>query len=124
MKALLYPVTILSVCLLQACSTSSTTQPEQDIVKASLDQPDSIKPQTFMLRGEVVVGHEVRTFKPCGSNQQFWLDIPAELKQKAMSLSPSPYQPMYGELIGYLIPPSQTGYNGDYSARFVVQNVN
>ncbi len=124
MKALLYPVIVLSACLLQACSTSPTHQPEQDTVKASLDQPDSIKPQTFMIRGEVVIGNEVRTLKPCNSNQQFWLDISAELKEKAMSLSSVPYQPMYGELIGYLTPPSQTGYNGDYAARFKITNVN
>ncbi len=124
MKALLYPITILSACLLQACSSSPTTQSEQDTVKASLDQPDSIKPQTFLIRGEVVIGTEVRTLKPCGSSQQFWLDIPAELKQKTMNLSSIPYQAMYGEVIGHLIPPSKTGYNGDYSARFKVENIN
>ena len=31
---------------------------------------------------------------------------------------------MYGEVIGHLAPPSQTGYNGDYAARFVVEQVN
>lgn len=124
MKALFYPMTILSACLLQACSTSPNSQPVQDNVKASLDQPDSIKPQTFVLRGEVVVGHEVRTFKPCGSNQQFWLDLPADITQTAINLSSVPYQSMYGELIGYLTPPSKTGYNGDYSARFKVENIN
>ncbi len=124
MKALIYPTTILSVCLLQACSTSPTTQLEQDTVKASLDQPDSIKPQTFLIRGEVVIGHEVRTIKPCDSNQQFWVDMPVELTQQAMKLSSAPYQPMYGELIGYLTPPSKTGYNGDYTARFNVEQVN
>ena len=59
-------------------------EPEQDIVKASLDQPDSIKPQTFILRGEVVAGSEVRSFKPCGSNQQLWLEMPASLTDQAI----------------------------------------
>ncbi len=126
MKGLINLIAILSACLLQACSTTPDTQPqpEQDIVKASLDQPDSIKPQTFILRGEVVAGSEVRSFKPCGSNQQLWLEMPATLTDQAIKLSQSPYQPMYGELVGYLMPPSQTGYNGDYSARFMVQSIN
>lgn len=124
MKAMLYPTTILSACLLQACSTSPTTQPKQDTVKASLDQPSSIQAQTFLVRGEAVIGHEVRTITPCGSNQQFWLDIPVELTQQISKLSPAPYQPMYGEFIGYLVPPSKTGYNGDYTARFKVDHVN
>ena len=125
MKVLITPIAILSACLLQACSTtSSTPESMQDSVKASLDQPSSIKPQTFIMRGEVVVGSDTRTFTPCGSNQQFLLDMPASLVQQTMKLSHSPYQAMYGELIGHLTPPSKTSYKGDYSAKFVVENVN
>jgi len=62
MKVLITPIAILSACLLQACSTtSSAPESMQDNVKASLDQPSSIKPQTFIMRGEVVVGSDTRT---------------------------------------------------------------
>lgn len=77
-----------------------------------------------MLRGEVVVGHEVRRFTPCGSHQQYWLNLSPEQLNEAMALNRSPYQPLYGELVGTLTPPSQTGFNGDYVARIEVQSIN
>lgn len=113
--------------LLQACSniSSPSVEPEPTpVIPASLDKPETIQPQSFMLRGEVVVGHEVRRFTPCGSHQQYWLNLPQEQLREALALSQSPYQPLYGEMVGTLTPPSQTGFNGDYVARIEVQSVN
>ncbi|MBY8044135.1 hypothetical protein NI390_14075 [Vibrio fluvialis] len=125
MKALRNPAAILTALILQACSSSQAPQPtETEQPKASLDQPASIQPQQFVLRGQMVVGPEVRALTPCGSNQQLLLDMPEALVKQATELSQSPYQIMYGEVIGHLAPPSQTGYNGDYAARFVVEQVN
>ncbi|WP_417792596.1 COG3650 family protein [Stutzerimonas xanthomarina] len=125
MKALRIPAAILTAALLQACAGTPSGQPaDKPAPQASLTRPDSIHPQRFVLRGQVVLGHQVRSFTPCGSQQQLWLDLPEELSQQAMALNQSPYQIMYGEMIGYLAPPSQTGYNGDYTARFVVQQIN
>nr|QIH43279.1 hypothetical protein G5S32_14300 [Vibrio ziniensis] len=125
MKVLITPIAILAIGLLPACSTtSSAPQSQLNSVKASLDQPLSIKPQTFMVRGEVVIGNDTRTFTPCGSNQQFLLEMPASLAQQAMKVSNSPYQAMYGELIGHLTIPSHSSDKSDYSAKFVVENIN
>jgi len=125
MKALKNPATWLAILALQGCSTATTT-PENVALDpiASLDVPQSIQPQTFIIRGQAVVGHETRTFTPCGSQQQFWLDMSPEQTQQALQLARQPYQPMYGEFIGYLAAPSQTGYNADYAARFIVKQVN
>ncbi|MBW3698552.1 hypothetical protein EK599_23030 [Vibrio sp. T187] len=125
MKALKNPVTWLALLALQGCTNTESLPPQQDATPvASLDQPKSIQPQTFVVRGQAVVGHETRTFTPCGSQQQFWLDMPSEITQQALQLSRKPYEPMYGEFIGYLAEPSQTGYNADYAARFIVKQVN
>ncbi len=124
MKQLNVPAAILALLALQACSSSPTTQSQIVPVNATLDNPATVVPQTFIMRGEVVVGPEVRSFTPCGSNQQYWLDWTPELTQQALKLNQSPYQILYGEMIGYLTPPSQTGFNADYMARFVVQQVN
>ncbi|HCZ9662894.1 TPA: COG3650 family protein, partial [Vibrio cholerae] len=126
MRALPFCVMSLAM-LLQACSNTTTVSVEPDsapIIPATLDKPETIQPQSFMLRGEVVVGHEVRRFTPCGSHQQYWLNLSPEQLNEAMALNRSPYQPLYGELVGTLTPPSQTGFNGDYVARIEVQSIN
>ncbi|MGL6170681.1 MAG: COG3650 family protein [Vibrio sp.] len=118
---------ILCAILLQACSTNrlSTQQSESTpTIIATLDKPETIQPASFMLRGEVVIGHELQRFTPCGSQQQYWLNLSAEQLRDALALNLSPYQPLYGEIVGTLLPPSQTGYNGDYVARIAVQSIN
>ncbi len=115
---------ILSTLIaLTACGSSPQKAPEKSAEVA----PELIKPSvapTFVLRGEIVVGHEVRSFKPCGSNHQLWLDMPPELQKETMRLTRTPYQPLYGEVIGHLEVPSRGGFDADFAARFVVDSVN
>lgn len=124
MKVMKNPVTWLVAFTLQGCVTAPDTPQQPELPPATLDEPLSIQPQTFIMRGQVVVGHESRTFTPCGSQQQYWLDLTPELALEAQGLSTRPYQALYGELIGHLTVPSQTGYNADFTARFVVDQVN
>lgn len=126
MKALRNPVAIVTLLALQACSTS-TQQSSESIPTAptaSLDKPASIQPQTFIMRGEVILGHEVRTIKPCDSQQQYWLELPNDRFQQGMSLVRSPYEPLYGEVIGHLETGLTDGFVADYAARFVVDSIN
>ncbi|MEZ8885193.1 hypothetical protein FCV60_21920 [Vibrio sp. F13] len=124
MKVMKNPVTWLVAFALQGCVTAPDTPQQPEQPPANLDEPLSIQPKTFIMRGQVVVGHESRTFTPCGSQQQYWLDLSPELALEAQGLSTRPYQALYGELIGHLTVPSQTGYNADFTARFVVDQVN
>ncbi|MDN3615523.1 COG3650 family protein [Vibrio gallaecicus] len=124
MKAFKNPATWLAILALQGCSSAPEVVTEPELPPATLDEPKSIQPQTFIMRGQVVVGHETRTFTPCGSQQQYWLDLPKGALQQALALPSRPYQTMYGEMIGHLSVPSQTGYNADFTARFVVEQVN
>ena len=50
--------------------------------------------------------------------------MPASLVQQTMKLSHSPYQAMYGELDWSFNTTGKTSYKGDYSAKFVVENIN
>lgn len=122
-----YSTIALSLLTLQACSTleinSSQTESDQSAL-ASLDKPASIQPQTFVMRGEVVLGHEVRSITPCDSSQQFWLELPEERFQQAMKLVRAPYAPLYGEVIGHLETTAADGFVSDYTARFVVEHIN
>lgn len=124
MKLLRNPVTLLVAMALQACST---TQPHATIPQsepATLDNPSSIAPQSFLLRGQIVVSDQVQSLIPCSSNRQYWLELSDSLRQQIQNIAHSPDQAMYGEVIGHLEIPSQTGFNGDYTARFIVDHIN
>lgn len=128
MKALRNPATLVSLFALQACSMfdfgsqQQSTQPTEPL--ANLEQPSSVTPQTFILRGEVILGHEAQSIQPCGSDKQYWLSIDNDKFKQAMRLVNTPYQPLYGEMIGHLETSSQDGFDGDYNARFVVDKIN
>ncbi|PMH45479.1 hypothetical protein BCU68_10160 [Vibrio sp. 10N.286.49.B3] len=108
---------------LQACSTTSTTTYEAESV-VSLEPSSHIKAPTFIMRGTSVIGTQARTLTPCGSNQAFFLELTPEQIQHAMTLSQRPNQTLYTEVSGYLSTPSQTGYDADYRAKFVVESIN
>ncbi|MGO1296097.1 MAG: COG3650 family protein [Vibrio sp.] len=121
MKTLQNPVIVLSSLALAACSSTSSPTPTP---LADLNHPESIKPQSFMMRGSVVIGPNSQTITPCDSQQQFQLALPKSLIKQAKSVSNSPYDARYGELTGYVEPPSQSGDNGDYAGRFIVTHIN
>lgn len=120
MKTLQNPVIVLSSLALAACSSTSSPPTTQ----ADLNHPESIKPQSFIMRGSVVIGPNSQTITPCDSQQQFQLSLPKSLMTQATSVSQSSYDAHYGELTGYIEPPSQSGDNGDYAGRFIVTHVN
>lgn len=125
MKALQNPVALATLLALQACSSSTTnveTPPAEP--QATLDQPKSVVAQTFVMRGQVVLGNEVRSITPCGSQNQYWLDLPQDRFQQGLTLVRGPYEPLYGEVIGHLEAPSKDGFSSDYKARFVVDHIN
>jgi len=74
MKALRNPVAVTTLLALQACSGFQSGSEQAHTPQATLNDPSSVKPQTFVMRGEVILGHEVRSIVPCGSQQQYWLD--------------------------------------------------
>ncbi|MFN3019103.1 COG3650 family protein [Vibrio coralliilyticus] len=124
MKALRNPVAVTTLLALQACSGFQSGSEQAHTPQATLNDPSSVKPQTFVMRGEVILGHEVRSIVPCGSQQQYWLDLPEDRFQQGMKLVRSPYAPLYGEVIGHLEPSGKEGFAADYAARFVVDKIN
>ncbi|HHX8330557.1 TPA: COG3650 family protein [Vibrio alginolyticus] len=126
MKALKNPVALATLLVLQACSSQSPQSGAADLTSppATLDKPETIQPQTFMLRGKVIVGHESQYIMPCGSDKQYWLQLSPQQMQRAIQLNNEPYQTMYGEVIGHLNPPGIDGFSADFDANFVVEQVN
>ncbi|CAE6886146.1 hypothetical protein ACOMICROBIO_GDFFDHBD_00559 [Vibrio sp. B1REV9] len=126
MKALKNPVALATLLVLQACSMQPSPSGEDTPTTppASLDKPETILPQTFMLRGEVVIGHESQYITPCGSDKQYWLQLSPQQIQRAVGLTSEPYQIMYGEIIGHLTQPGVDGFSADFDANVVVEQVN
>jgi putative lipoprotein len=78
MKSLFFTTVVGGVLLLQGCAQNETPKAPAKITKpVTIDQPE-IMPQTFMLHGEMVLGHETRSLAPCGGKQQYWLDMPVD----------------------------------------------
>ncbi len=127
MKLLPISILLVLVSLIQACSSSSETSVPSQKNKTQIslsEEADTPKAPTFIMRGILTVGHETRSFIPCGSNQQYWVDMGTESFSEAMGLSREAYQPMYAEMIGHLEGTSGEGFDHDFSARFVVSGIN
>jgi putative lipoprotein len=73
-------------------------------------------------RGHLVWGHEVRSFKPCGMEVEYWVvdRTGGELWHVYQGLSRKPYQPIYVEVRGHLQPPPSAGFGTDYERQLTV----
>lgn len=79
--------------------------------------------------GQVVIGHEVRSFTPCGANETAWLvgDSPAlpmiqVAYHQAMSDAP-PYTPLFMVLAGQPLGQPADGFGADHPAGFRVSQL-
>jgi putative lipoprotein len=81
---------------------------------ACADAPDA----RVIVRGQVVIGHEVRALTECGVAHQVWLidETKGELRHWYDRLSTEPYQPLFVELSGYREDAPGTGFGADYPA--------
>ncbi len=124
MKTRIFSTMITGTVLLLGCAptTAPITEAETSTL-VTIEQPN-IVPQTFMLHGEIVLGQESRTFSPCGSKEQYWLDLSSSSFERVQGLVNRPYQPLYAELIGHLAPSPKDSLAADFSGRFVVSEVN
>lgn len=74
--------------------------------------------------GEVVIGHEVRSFTPCGASDAVWLsgDPSAMVTLQAayhLNMSDaSPYAPLFMVVTGRAVGPPSEGFGADYPAGF------
>jgi hypothetical protein len=74
--------------------------------------------------GWVTVGHEVRSFAPCGGKTDFWLsgDAPAMTEVAAayrLALpDPEPYTPLFMTLAGSFGKPQAGGFGAEYAGSF------
>ncbi len=115
----------VSLCTLPfGCSSSPGDRPQRGVAPESdhgaptVDESPGIR-----LRGHVVLGHEVRTFQPCGEASELWVIPTAELRSAYDALSHEPYQPVFAELRGELRPPPESGFGAEYQGQLQVLTV-
>jgi hypothetical protein len=82
------------------------------------------------LRGHYTWGHEVETFRPCGSTQTFWVTGDAALLQPLRALSAAasqargqPYQPIYVEASVVAEGKANDGFAADYDGVYRLASV-
>ena len=78
--------------------------------------------ETHSFRGQLVLGHEVRSFIPCGKKVDYWVvdRTGGELWKVYQRLTHKPYQPIYVEVRGHLQPPPSAGFGADYERQLTV----
>lgn len=82
-----------------------------------------------IFEGWVTIGHEVRSFEPCGRNDPLWLmgqspaikEIIAAYRQ-ALPIEKT-YQPMFMVLAGKLLEPPADGFGAEYEAAFLATHL-
>jgi len=74
------------------------------------------------LVGHVRVGHEVRSFRACSSEQDAWLvdRTGGDLADIVKQLAPGQYAPLFVEVDGAIGPPPDTGFGADYDSSLTV----
>lgn len=79
-----------------------------------------------VFRGSIVFGHEVRSFRPCGEEETFWVvDQTGILWDLHRDLAPDlrPYQEVFFVLLGRRGPPPKEGFGADYAGELSVTEI-
>jgi hypothetical protein len=83
----------------------------------------------LLLQGWLVMGHEVRAFRPCGSWPESWLlgDSPAlsavDAAYRAALPAAAPYTPLFVTLVGRAADAPDTGFGASYDRGFSVSRL-
>ena len=78
------------------------------------------------LEGQLTLGHEVRTFKPCGSDKTFWVsDKTGKLKEfySKLTVGKKPYTPIFIEIEVKDKGKAKEGFPAEYESVYEVVNV-
>ena len=78
------------------------------------------------LEGQLTLGHEVRTFKPCGSDKTFWVsDKTGKLKEfySKLTVGKKPYTPIFTEIEVKDKGKAKEGFPAEYESVYEVVNV-
>src|SRR5687767_6389627 len=85
-----------------------------------------LEQQSKTLEGQLTLGHEVRTFKPCGSDKTFWVsDKTGKLEEfySKLTVGKKPYTPIFAEIEFKDKGKAKEGFPAEYESVYEVVNV-
>jgi hypothetical protein len=68
-------------------------------------------------------GFEADAFRPCGSEERWWVTEGTELRARYAALSPEPYEEVYVEVRGHAGPTGKYGHLGAYTRELATREV-
>lgn len=80
-------------------------------------------PANGRLAGHYSQGFEVDAFRPCGSQESWWVTDGEDLRRRYRELDVPPYEPVYVELRGTVGPDGSWGHLGIYRRELAVTEV-
>jgi hypothetical protein len=109
---------IVPAALVLACSSNGA---QSNGPEAVLAVPPSMSVTEF--RGMYSAGFEVSAFRPCGSNEKWWVSDPGPLHTAYNRLNPAPYQEIYAVVRGDTSGIGQVGHLGLYTRYLSVDSL-
>lgn len=82
------------------------------------------KYQRVFLKGEIILGNEMKMMSPCDSDTEYWLSIPSEQINHVYEKISAPYGSIYAEVFGVFSAPPKEGPAANFTAIFNVSQLN
>ena len=82
--------------------------------------PAGAESASNVVRGFLVLGHEMRSIKPCDEDRELWVIPIAEVTSAYEALSREAYAPVFVEVEGELGEAPETGFGADFAGQLTV----
>lgn len=85
--------------------------------------------ENALMHGSLIIGHEVRSFQPCGEGRSLWLTGDAatirSLVRAHRTALPgaAPYAPLFASVLGHRTGAPETGFGADHDGAFAVREL-
>ncbi len=119
----------IAACLLIAGCGGGVSEPEAAVEENQEVPVTSQNPSEGLRRmnGVCVMGHEVRTFLPCGSQKVYWIqaDQPSleQLQLAVDRFTDEPYEPFFAIVEGRLSSEVGDGFAADYDGQVIIERL-
>ena len=120
---------LVVVCALASACGGDTPEPVAvvDLGQAAAGDVPVPVAGARALNGLCVVGHEVRTFIPCGSKKVYWIvadQASLDAFQVAVErFTDEPYEPFFAVIEGRLSEPGDEGFAANYDGQIVIDRL-
>jgi uncharacterized membrane protein len=100
----------------------------RDVSSENVEQTEGTEtaPGLQTIRGHYVFGHEIRTFRPCGQDEELWVfDRSNLLKELHEEMAPEtvPYAEIFVVATGRIGPPVDEGFGAEFPGAVTVEDV-